>query len=51
MSATCLRFLDIEVNAARMKPTIRVMAGEIHRVVDAAERELAHSRRYYQRGG
>jgi hypothetical protein len=46
-----LRLLDIEVNAARMKPTIRVMAGEIHRVVDAAERELAHSRRHYQRGG
>ena len=46
-----LRFLDIEVNAARMKPTIRVMAGEIHRVVDAAERELAQSRRHYQRGG
>jgi len=46
-----LRFVDIEVSAARMKPTIRVMAGEIHRVVDAAERELAHSRRHYQRGG
>jgi len=46
-----LRFVDIEVNAARMKPTIRVMAGEIHRVVDAAERELAHLRRHYQRGG
>lgn len=46
-----LRFLDIEVNAARMKPTIRVMAGEIHRVADAAERELAQCRRYYQRGG
>ncbi|MBM3380702.1 MAG: hypothetical protein FJY39_13440, partial [Betaproteobacteria bacterium] len=46
-----LRLLDIEVNAARMKPTIRVMAGEIHRVVDAAERELAHSGRHYQRGG
>ncbi len=46
-----LRFVDIEVNAARMKPTIHVMAGEIHRVVDAAERELAHSRRHYQRGG
>ena len=46
-----LRFVDIEVNAARMKPTIRVIAGEIHRVVDAAERELAHSRRHYQRGG
>ena len=46
-----LRFVDIEANAARMKPTIRVMAGEIHRVVDAAERELANSRRHYQRGG
>lgn len=46
-----LRFVEIGDNAARMKPTIRVMAGEIHRVVDAAERELAHSRRHYQRGG
>jgi hypothetical protein len=46
-----LRFLDIEVNSARMKPTIRVIAGEIHRVVDVAERALAHLRRHYQRGG
>ena len=46
-----LRFVDIEVSAARMKPTICVVAGEIHRVVDAAERELAHSHRHYQRGG
>ena len=46
-----LRFIDIELNAARMKPTIRIVAGEIHRVVDAAERELAHSGRQYQRGG
>ena len=46
-----LRFIDIELNAARMKPTIRIVAGEIHRVVDAAERELAHSGRHYQRGG
>ena len=46
-----LRVLDIEVSAARMKPTIRVMAGEMNRVVDAAERELAQSRRHYQRGG
>ncbi|MBS1190041.1 MAG: uncharacterized protein H6R10_1833 [Rhodocyclaceae bacterium] len=46
-----LRLLDIELNAARMKPTIRVMPGEIHRVVDAAEHELAQSRRHYQRGG
>ena len=46
-----LRFVDVEVNAARMKPTIRVFDGEIHRVVDAAERELAQSRHHYQRGG
>ena len=45
-----LRVLGIEVGAARMKPTIRIMAGEIHRVVDAAEQELARSRRHYQRG-
>lgn len=43
--------LDIDVSAARMKSTIFVVAGEMHRVVDAAERELAQSRRYYQRGG
>jgi hypothetical protein len=46
-----LRFVDIEVGEARMKPTIRVVAGEIHRVVDVAERELAQSGRHYQRGG
>lgn len=46
-----LGFLGLEENVARMKPTIRVVPGEIHRVVDAAERELAKSRRYYQRGG
>ncbi|MEA3278438.1 MAG: hypothetical protein U9Q81_24705 [Pseudomonadota bacterium] len=46
-----LRFLAVEPAAARMKPIIRVVAGEIHRVVDAAERELAQSGRYYQRGG
>jgi len=43
--------LGIEVSAARMKPTIRVMAGEIHRVADAAERELAQGGGHYQRGG
>ena len=46
-----LCIVDVEVNAARMKPTIRVIAGEIHRVADAAERELAQSGRHYQRGG
>lgn len=46
-----LRFLDIELNTARMKPTVRVVVGEIHRVADAAERALANSQRHYQRGG
>jgi len=46
-----LRVLDIDVSMARMKPTIRVIPGEMNRVVDAAERELAQSRRHYQRGG
>ena len=46
-----LRCLDIEVNDARIEPTIRVIAGEMPRVVDAAERALAQSRRHYQRGG
>jgi len=46
-----LKVLDIEASAALMKPTIRVMPGEMNRVIDAAERELAQSRRYYQRGG
>ena len=46
-----LLHLEVEINAARMKPTIRVVAGEIHRVVDAAEQELSQARRYYQRGG
>lgn len=34
-----------------MKPTIRVVKGEIHRIVDIAERELATTQQYYQRGG
>jgi hypothetical protein len=46
-----LRHMCIEVKAARIKPIIRVVPGDIHLVVDAAERELAHSGRHYQRGG
>ncbi len=46
-----LRVLDIEASAASMKPTIRAMPGELNRVVDAAERELAQLCRHYQRGG
>lgn len=46
-----LDYLDLQANAVRMKPTIRVVNGEIHRVVDAAELELAKSGLYYQQGG
>lgn len=46
-----LQVIAVDVEAARMKPTIRVVGGEIHRIVDAAERELAQSGRHYQRGG
>lgn len=46
-----LRLLDLNIMEARMKPIIHVISGEIHRVVDAAERELARSKQYYQRGG
>ncbi|MFH1980362.1 MAG: hypothetical protein ABIL58_00830 [Pseudomonadota bacterium] len=46
-----LSLLGVERSAARMKPVIRVVPGELHCVVDAAERELAKSRRHYQRGG
>lgn len=46
-----LKYLEVSMQEARMKPIIRVVAGEINRVVDAAERELARSGRLYQRGG
>lgn len=46
-----LRLLDIDIKSARMKPAIHVVKGEIHRIVDAAEFELANSNQYYQRGG
>ncbi|MGQ3890716.1 hypothetical protein [Legionella sp. CNM-4043-24] len=45
-----LCILGITVSAARMKSVIRVLAGEIHRVADVAELELARSKKYYQRG-
>jgi hypothetical protein len=46
-----LRLLDVEAADARMKPTIRIRVGEVHRVVDAAEQALTQSGLYYQRGG
>jgi hypothetical protein len=46
-----LKFLGIEPQDADMKARIRVYAGDINRVVTAAERELARTGVYYQRGG
>jgi hypothetical protein len=46
-----LDLLNVDIKSARMKPTIRVIKGEIHRIVDIAEQELAATHQYYQRGG
>lgn len=46
-----LNFLNVDVKSARMKPVIRVIKGEMDRIVDIAECELAGTQKYYQRGG
>jgi hypothetical protein len=46
-----LEFLGVRAAEARHKPLIRVIAGDLHRVVDAAEKELAARGRHYQAGG
>ena len=46
-----LQFLGVRTEEARHKPLIRVVAGDLHRVVDAAEKELANRGRHYQAGG
>ena len=46
-----LEFLGVPPTQARHKPVIRVIAGDLHRVVDAAEKELAARGRHYQAGG
>jgi hypothetical protein len=46
-----LEFLGVCNAEARHKPVIRVVAGDLHRVVDAAEKELANRGRHYQSGG
>lgn len=46
-----LEFLSVPSAQARHKPVIRVVAGDLHRVVDAAEKELANRGRHYQAGG
>lgn len=45
-----LEFLGVRNAEARHKPLIRVVAGDLHRVVDAAEKELANRGRHYQTG-
>ena len=46
-----LEILGVRNAEARHKPVIRVVAGDLHRVVDAAEKELASLGRHYQAGG
>jgi hypothetical protein len=44
-------FLGISKIAAKHKPIIMVQGGEIPRICDAVEMELANTLRHYQRGG
>ncbi|MBU0593845.1 MAG: RepB family DNA primase [Gammaproteobacteria bacterium] len=46
-----LEFLGVRNVEARHKPVIREVKGDLHRVVDAAEKELAGRGRHYQSGG
>ena len=46
-----LKFLEVTFRQAKHKPTLKVEAGELHRIVDAGELLLAYTKRYYQRGG
>lgn len=46
-----LTFLGVRAAEARHKPVIRILAGEINRVLDAAECELANLGHHYQAGG
>ncbi len=46
-----LDHLEVPAAEARHKPLIRVVQGDLHRVVDVAEQELAARGRHYQAGG
>lgn len=46
-----IEFLGLNFQTAKHKPLIMTAAGELNRVIDAAERELAATGIYYQRGG
>ena len=43
--------LQVEPQAARMRAVIRVIDGDLNRVVDASEKALLDKGQYYQRGG
>ena len=45
-----LDFLNIEDIAARRKPIIRIIAGDLNQVIDAAEKVLSEVGRFYQSG-
>jgi hypothetical protein len=46
-----LEHLGVEMQEARHKPVIRVVPGEISKIVSSAEFELTQTGRHYQRGG
>ncbi|MFA5525177.1 MAG: hypothetical protein WDA24_12525, partial [Tissierellales bacterium] len=46
-----LAFFHIDYQSAKMRSLIRIIDGELPRVVDAAERALADTGCYFQRGG
>lgn len=46
-----LEFLAIQKSKAKHKAVIRIVEGELHHIVNTAERELAKTGRYYQSGG
>jgi hypothetical protein len=46
-----LEFLGVQSAEARHKSVIRVVPGELARVIDAAEKELAGRGQHYQKGG
>ena len=46
-----LEFIGIRNAEARHKPVIRIVPGDLHLVVDAAEKELAARGQHYQAGG
>lgn len=46
-----LAWLQVPIKDAKMKPTLRVIAGDMHRIVDRAEHLLAATGLYYQAAG